>query len=153
MRPSPLNKPPGVWWWLAAAAVGLVAGVGGFTFIYAGGHSYLSNRPEVCVNCHIMRENYDSWGVSAHRGETCNDCHVPHFLPEKYFVKGENGFRHSWAFTFEDTQVIKIRDASLRIVNSNCRRCHGVMTDAVVANESDPPVDCARCHKGAGHVY
>ncbi len=46
-----------LWIWIALAGLfGGVAGLGGFTFTYAQGFSYLSNDPQACVNCHIMRE-------------------------------------------------------------------------------------------------
>ena len=62
-----------------AAAFGLLAGAGGFTVWYAEGASYLSNDPRACVNCHIMREQYDGWQKATHHAvATCNDCHVPH---------------------------------------------------------------------------
>ncbi len=66
---------------LLAALVGVLCGVGAYTFYYAKGASYLSNDPQACVNCHIMREQFDSWQKSSHHAAaTCNDCHVPHSL-------------------------------------------------------------------------
>jgi cytochrome c nitrite reductase small subunit len=38
-----------------ALSLGLAAGLGAFTFVYARGYSYLSNDPSACANCHIMR--------------------------------------------------------------------------------------------------
>ena len=35
-----------------AVLAGVAAGVGGFTFVYARGYSYLTNDPKACVNCH-----------------------------------------------------------------------------------------------------
>lgn len=139
--------------WAAVAAAGVAAGAGGFTFVYAKGYSYLSNKPEVCVNCHVMRDNYDGWGVSSHRGVTCNECHVPHGLVGKYAAKAESGFRHSWAFTFEDVQVIRANERSRYILNENCASCHSEMTAFICSPETRPPMDCIRCHRGAGHVF
>jgi hypothetical protein len=34
-----------------ATASGLVIGVGGYTFLYAKGSSYLTNNPAACANC------------------------------------------------------------------------------------------------------
>jgi len=59
-------------------SIGLAVGVGGYTFLYAGGGSYLTNNPAACANCHVMREHYDGWVASSHRSvATCNDCHTP----------------------------------------------------------------------------
>ncbi|HAM39824.1 MAG TPA: cytochrome c nitrite reductase small subunit, partial [Candidatus Omnitrophica bacterium] len=82
--------------WALCVMVGALVGVGTYTFRYAEGLSYLSNNPKACMNCHVMREHYDSWARSSHQtGATCNDCHVPHAFPEKYLVKMDNGWNHS----------------------------------------------------------
>lgn len=132
-------------------AVGVLVGLGGYTFVYARGYSYLSDDPLACVNCHIMRDNYKSWSVSSHRSVTCNDCHTPHQLAEKYLVKAEHGFAHSWAFTFGDPQVIQIKSRSLEVVEHNCASCHEptITSTFLVATSEDPT--CTRCHAGAGH--
>ena len=36
---------------VAAVLVGLTIGIGGYTFVYAKGYSYLSNDPQACANC------------------------------------------------------------------------------------------------------
>src|SRR5690242_21733876 len=85
---------------LLGIALGVLVGVGGFTFIYARGASYLTNDPRACVNCHIMREQFDGWVASSHRAvAVCNDCHAPHDFVGKYVTKAVNGFNHSFAFT------------------------------------------------------
>ncbi|MGH8065172.1 MAG: NapC/NirT family cytochrome c [Candidatus Entotheonellia bacterium] len=83
-----------------AAAMGLAIGVGGYTFLYAKGSSYLTDNPAACANCHIMREHYDGWVKSSHRAvAVCNDCHTPEGFMPKYITKASNGFWHSFAFT------------------------------------------------------
>ncbi|MFX3828794.1 NapC/NirT family cytochrome c, partial [Streptococcus suis] len=73
---------------LLCALLGIAMGAGGFTFVYGQGFSYLSNDPKACVNCHIMREQYDGWSRSSHHAvATCNDCHTPHALIPKYASK------------------------------------------------------------------
>ncbi|MFU8848719.1 MAG: hypothetical protein ACNA77_08385 [Opitutales bacterium] len=42
---------------LLAIVLGVLSGLGIFTFGYGQGASYLSNNPESCVNCHIMNES------------------------------------------------------------------------------------------------
>jgi cytochrome c nitrite reductase small subunit len=57
---------------------GLVIGLGGYTFLYARGASYLTDNPAACANCHIMQEQYDGWIKASHRAAAvCNDCHTP----------------------------------------------------------------------------
>ncbi len=111
---------------LVCALVGGVLGLGGYTFWYARGASYFSNNPQACVNCHIMREHYDSWQKSSHHAVAgCNDCHVPHDFVGKYLSKAENGFWHSKGFTLQDfPEPIRIKPRYARILQQNCIACH-----------------------------
>jgi len=87
---------------LVASAVGLgvLLGLGLFTFIYAEGFSYFTTDPKACANCHIMNSEYDSWVKSSHHiAATCVDCHLPHALVPKLVAKGVNGYHHSKGFT------------------------------------------------------
>ena len=51
---------------VVAAVIGVALGVGAYTFVYARGASYLTNDPNACANCHIMREQLDGWIASSH---------------------------------------------------------------------------------------
>jgi len=76
---------------VVGTALGLIAGIGGYTFVYAKGASYLTNDPAACANCHVMNEQYDAWLKSSHHAvAVCNDCHTPHALVPKYTTKGLN---------------------------------------------------------------
>ena len=71
-----------------AVLLGILAGVGGYTFVYAEGLSYMSSDPKVCANCHIMQPQYDSWQKSSHHAVAgCVDCHLPHDFVGKYVAK------------------------------------------------------------------
>jgi cytochrome c nitrite reductase small subunit len=133
-------------------ALGLLVGLGAYTFVYARGYSYLSDDPLACVNCHVMRENHSSWIVSSHRSVTCNGCHTPHQPVAKYLVKAENGFAHSFAFTFEDPQVIRIKSRSLGVVENNCRECHEVTIRGTFLEAAGGGQSCTRCHQNTGHA-
>jgi cytochrome c nitrite reductase small subunit len=135
--------------------VGVLLGTGAFTVRYAEGFSYLSNDPKACVNCHIMRDQYDGWQKASHHAvATCNDCHVPHRTLPKLLVKAENGFWHSKGFTLQDfPEPIRLRPVSLRILNRNCTDCHRDLVNDIVGhgvggNES---IDCVHCHASVGH--
>lgn len=141
--------------WFCVAAGGLLAGIGSFTFRYAEGFSYLSTDPKACVNCHIMRSQYDGWQKSSHHTvATCVDCHLPHEFVAKYIAKTENGFRHSKEFTaqtFEEPITIKPRGR--QILQENCVTCHSAMVHMLNLGEPEGPggVDCVHCHSGVGH--
>ncbi len=149
---------------MAAALVGLFVGAGAYTFVAARGASYLSDDPAVCVNCHIMREQYDGWRHASHHAvATCNDCHLPHDnVLHKYFVKASNGYHHSKAFTLQDfAEPIRIKPGNAKVLEANCLRCHGMLTSAITEHgtlgvPTDPTqkadlYGCARCHQAVGH--
>ena len=142
--------------WLAfAVAIGLAAGIGGYTFVYAHGASYLTNDPAACINCHVMREQYDGWIKSSHRAvAVCNDCHTPHDLVGKYATKGQNGFWHSFYFTtgaFPDP--IQITERNRRVTEAACRRCHADIVDQMIGGPGRNDVECLRCHRSVGHLH
>jgi cytochrome c nitrite reductase small subunit len=135
--------------------IGILAGAGGYTFYYAQGSSYLSNDPTVCVNCHIMREQYDGWQKASHHGfAVCNDCHVPHGLFGKWLTKFSNGYHHSEAFTLQNfNEPIRIRPESARVLNDNCLYCHRDFVREITAHRTtnDEELYCVRCHGSVGH--
>ncbi|HJW33110.1 MAG TPA: cytochrome c nitrite reductase small subunit [Holophagaceae bacterium] len=149
---------------VASLLVGLFVGSGLFTFITANGTSYLSNDPSVCVNCHIMQEQYDGWRHGSHHAvAVCNDCHLPHEnVAMKFYVKASNGYHHSKAFTFQDfAEPIRIKPGNAEVLENNCIRCHGELTGEITAHgtlgvPSDPTqkadlYGCVRCHGDVGH--
>ncbi len=149
---------------LASLGIGAAAGVGGFTFVAANGGSYLSDDPAACVNCHIMREQFDGWQHSSHHAvAVCNDCHLPHeSLAGKFAVKAANGYHHSRAFTLQDFhEPIAIKPANAGVLEANCIRCHGAFTAEISAHgtlgvPSDPTrgadlYGCVQCHQEVGH--
>lgn len=138
------------------AMAGILAGVGAYTFAYAKGGSYLLDDPQACVNCHVMRDQYDSWSHSSHKAvATCNSCHVPHDFLGKYATKLENGYSHSRAFTFQDfKEPIEMRPVSRNIVLNNCLECHQSVVSSITAlhTGSRDTLDCIACHRSVGHA-
>ncbi|MBU0678702.1 MAG: cytochrome c nitrite reductase small subunit [Verrucomicrobia bacterium] len=139
----------------AAIVLGLLIGVGGYTFQYAEGLSYFSKDPAACANCHIMQSQYDSWQKSSHHGvATCVDCHLPHEFIPKYIAKAENGYHHSRGFTFQDFhEPIMIKKKNRGILQENCMACHEDMVHNLVsgATSDADAVSCLHCHQSAGH--
>jgi cytochrome c nitrite reductase small subunit len=140
---------------LLAVVAGALIGLGGYTFVYARGYSYLSNDPKACTNCHVMNAQYDGWVKGSHKfAATCNDCHTPHNLAGKYTIKARNGFFHSLYFTtglFPDN--IQIAGTSRNVTENACRRCHGEISQAIDTGQHGDgrEVSCLRCHNSVGH--
>lgn len=139
-----------------AALLGVILGVGLFTFFYAGIGDYLQNDPASCKNCHVMNKEYDGWLKSSHHTvATCNDCHVPHDnVVHKYAVKAEDGVLHAAKFTFGNyPENIRIRDKNRKVTESTCIYCHGDFTDQITngSHQNGETLSCTRCHSEVGH--
>ncbi len=112
--------------------------------------SYLSDKPEACLNCHVMNNAYATWqhGSHAHVAE-CSDCHLPHQNPiaEKAF-QARDGLRHSYVFTFRlEPQALHLSEGAKPVVQENCLRCHAnQFMMARLASVSERR--CWDCHSG-----
>lgn len=138
--------------------IGVAAGVGAYTFLYAKGWSYLTDNAESCANCHVMQEQFDGWLRSSHRkAAVCNDCHTPANFLGKYGTKARNGFWHSFYFTtgwFEDN--IQMRPHSREIAEQACRKCHQEIVEAIEGPhtlKTAGSFSCIRCHRSVGHLH
>lgn len=154
--------PPRQWLLPVTILLGIFTGLGVYVFFVSNAVSYLSDKPETCMNCHVMTPQYASWLHSSHREKAnCNDCHVPHNnVLNKYFFKARDGMRHATWFTLRlEPQVIRIKHAGAAVVHQNCIRCHGKllidpMMQAVTRsdyyhNRTERP--CWECHRETPH--
>lgn len=145
--------------WIAAASLvlGAAVGMGGYTFVYADGGSYLSNAPAACANCHVMDEHHAAWMKGSHREvATCNDCHTPQGTVSRYLAKARSGLAHSVAFTaggYPDR--LTITNWGGQVAEQACRTCHAPMTAAIDAahggGEGEDGLSCVHCHADVGH--
>lgn len=134
---------------------GMLLGAGSYTVYTSGATAYLSDDPKACVNCHIMREQFDGWQKASHHAHAgCNSCHTPPGFFAKYLSKAENGYWHSKGFTLQDFhEPIRIREKNSRVLNANCRACHRELVAEVISHARDAGdrFDCIRCHANVGH--
>jgi cytochrome c nitrite reductase small subunit len=153
--------PPPHWRIPVIIVSGILTGLLIYTVYLSRAHSYLSDNPNACINCHIMAPQYATWNHSSHREVTnCNDCHVPHnnFL-NKYYFKAKDGLRHATIFTLRnEPQVIFIKEEGAEAVHKNCIRCHEeLLVDpklkAAVGNHEKHMTDrnCTECHREVPH--
>ncbi len=153
--------PPKIWRIPVIIVLGIFAGLFIFTVYLSKAHSYLSDDPKTCVNCHIMAPQYATWNHSSHRQVTnCNSCHVPHdnFF-NTYYFKAKDGLRHATVFTLRnEPQVIFIKEEGAEVVHQNCVRCHeNQLMDAqhssYIANYEAHRTDrkCWECHREVPH--
>ncbi len=128
--------------------IAILIGAGAYTVYYGQGYSYLSDDPSACMNCHVMEDMYLTWETSSHRDVTCNECHVPHGFIRQYTAKATDGIYHAAVFTFDEPQVIRLRESRYERISENCIRCHESMVAFI--NRGDGQL-CTDCHIGVGH--
>ncbi len=153
--------PPDNWKLPVLIAGAVFTGLFAYAFWISNAPSYLGDKPETCVNCHIMAPQYATWVHSSHREKTnCNDCHVPHNnIFNKYFFKAKDGMRHAAIFTLRsEPQVIFIKEASKKVVHKNCIRCHkDLITDPKLLGYNTNTQSfrmekkCWECHRETPH--
>lgn len=132
--------------------LGIAGGLGMAAIYLSRAPSYMLDKPETCVNCHVMNPSYLSWQHSSHaRVATCNDCHVPHdTVVRQYAFKAQDGLRHSSIFiAHAEPQVIRISEGAKPVVQQNCLRCHSQLTSGV--HQGDRL--CWDCHREVPHGF
>jgi cytochrome c nitrite reductase small subunit len=140
----------------AMILLGMLAGIGTFTFGYGQGAAYLSSNPAACANCHVMQDHYDAWQNSSHKDvATCNDCHLSHHPVGKWVVKADNGFFHSLAFTtgvYPDP--IRIKPRNKRVAQNACLYCHSDFVHNMLPEQpGGDMLSCVHCHSDVGHAH
>lgn len=137
---------------IGIAALLAVMGVGLYVTDFT---AYLGNNPTTCNNCHVMDAVYEGWYHGAHKNwAVCSDCHTPHALIPKYFVKALSGYHHVTAFSFgQIPDAIRAKESSRQVVQENCVRCHA---DTIANIEYGPMSDgtelyCFQCHRNVAH--
>ncbi|MBE0538452.1 MAG: cytochrome c nitrite reductase small subunit [Ignavibacterium sp.] len=153
--------PPPQWHFGVLIILGILTGLFFLVLRLANATSYISDKPETCINCHVMTPYYATWERSSHgRFTVCNDCHVPQDnMIKKYFFKASDGLRHSYVFTFRlEPQVIRIKEAGRNAVQQNCIRCHSnvihpislrAVSNQKIQEEGDGY--CWDCHREVPH--
>ncbi len=154
-------KPPVSWRLSVIVLMGIFTGIFFLLLHISRATSYLSDKPETCINCHVMYPHYASWAKGSHgQTATCSDCHVPqdNFF-RKYKTKASDGLWHATVFTMRwEPQVIQIRSNGINVVQENCIRCHLDLVDMVqlveVTGRSAAKNEgklCWDCHRETPH--
>jgi cytochrome c nitrite reductase small subunit len=139
---------------ISVIALIIVASVGVYVTDFT---AYLGNNSSTCNNCHVMDNVYEGWYHAGHKQwTTCNDCHTPHELVPKYWVKATSGYHHVTTFLFGDIPIaIRAKDSSKKVIQENCKRCHETTINNlkwdVMYNRSDTERCCFDCHRNEAH--
>jgi len=153
--------PPEEWRLPVIILLGAICGLGMYAMVESKAISYLSDDPKTCANCHVMTPQYATWQKSSHREvANCNDCHVPQDnVFKKYLFKAKDGLYHATVFTTRgEPEVIRMKEAGVKVVQSNCIRCHqDQVTDARLEvmvedhYENRTTRKCWECHQEVPH--
>jgi len=114
---------------------------------------YLGDNPTTCNNCHVMDAAYEGWYHGGHRPfAACNDCHVPHSLIPKYFVKARSGMNHVLHFTMGwIPEPLRAKPSTDEIIQENCIRCHTETVSMIADGQMDSGRYCFECHRSVAH--
>jgi nitrate/TMAO reductase-like tetraheme cytochrome c subunit len=133
---------------LAAAAVAAV-------MLYRT-YDYVQHDNDFCLSCHLMRDPYERFALSAHRDLGCKACHQPTFTARS---------------TMALTQVIEQPEAlqtHAEVPNQRCEDCHvtgdpekwqqiassaGHRIHLESADPSLRDVQCVKCHSSSVHEF
>lgn len=154
-------EPPSGWKPAVIILLGVFTGIAFLVVHSSEAHSYISDDPETCINCHVMYPQFASWAKSSHRETaTCAECHVPQDnVFSKYYVKGTDGARHAYVFTSRtEPQVIRIKQRGINVVQENCIRCHQDLVEMTriievtgSSHHEDTDNRCWDCHRDVPH--
>jgi nitrate/TMAO reductase-like tetraheme cytochrome c subunit len=95
---------------IALAVMILIAGVVNYKF-----YRYTQDDPNFCVSCHLMKNAFDAWSMSSHKGVNCHDCH--HLAPVEMV-----GLMHS--FIFKNLSAVPARHGKIIVGTHVCEKCH-----------------------------
>ena len=158
-----LSQLPDKWKLIFSIMLGIAVGLALYTVYISRAHSYLSDNPTTCINCHVMTPAYQSWSRSSHmQWASCNDCHVPQdSVFKQYFFKAKDGLRHAAVFTLgTEPQAPRPTPESSEVIMDNCIRCHTQLNTALVKTGSVTFEDvqhgngrlCWDCHRQTPHT-
>jgi len=142
--------------------LGVATGLTLYLLYISRAHTYLSEDPSACVNCHIMAPYYQSWQKSSHGPwTTCNDCHVPQDnIIRGYAFKAMDGLYHAAVFTFKaEPLAIRPRTPSYGAIMENCIRCHTQLNTEFIKSgmatykdvKEGKTLACWDCHREVTH--
>lgn len=106
-----------------------------------------------CASCHVMQQQYDTHGHSAHASLTnCGDCHIPHSLAYGAVEKAYAGAKDFIGVVLNtDPYEIHGSTHGKNLVQANCIRCHQSYLKQVGDTHLDGGRYCFDCHRNTPH--
>ncbi|NWF97449.1 MAG: NapC/NirT family cytochrome c [Nitrospirae bacterium] len=110
-----------------------------------------TEKSEYCGSCHVMQEEYVAWMHSgSHKQKVCVECHLPNDNRAlHYFWKTIDGLKDLLIFhSGKIPERIKLSAHGIKVVQSNCIRCHENMVMMIYKNRK-----CWECHRRIMHIH
>jgi cytochrome c nitrite reductase small subunit len=129
---------------------GALAGMILMALLIAGYHA--SATPGLCIACHSMAGDGETWQMSNHKQFACIECHMPPSgIATKIFYKIRVGLHDLWHETFRDYPAsLSISVKGREIAQGNCVRCHRSTIERISVFSGKEPL-CVRCHRRIVH--
>ncbi len=124
-------------------------------------YEYIENDPRFCTSCHLMREPYERWRVSAMHTQTCHKCHQQSLTEslslvfETLIYNPQNITKHAQVnpevclkcHGSGDPEWIQVLDTAghkIHFVSAgmNCTQCHGIELHVFKPSKEL----CTQCH-------
>ncbi len=105
-------------WWIAAAAVPCA-----LLLLPASSLYYHATAGEGCARCHEIRESWDVWRASTHRGVACSECHGDSLTGGLQFHLGNlrRIIKHAGG---DVPEQIRIKGLDVYAMLPRCQKCH-----------------------------
>jgi len=84
---------------------------------------YESGNGEACARCHEIRDSFENWQSSAHRGVPCKGCHGDAFTLDAQFHMN-NVRRVSTHLRGGPGEQVRIQDRDISRILERCKSCH-----------------------------
>lgn len=135
---------------------------------------YKENNPTFCMSCHLMKEAFDKWSISEHKGVNCHECHHltlmeqnqllislvlhnPKEVPARHgkiIVPWNYCVKCHWETNDKFPNAIKIYNSPGHAKHFfqehvECSKCHGYRLHQFTAE----PRFCVRCHPKNANVH
>jgi hypothetical protein len=139
----------------AAAVVALAAAAVGGVLLYRT-YDYVQHDNDFCMSCHLMRDPFDRFAQSEHRGLGCKACHQPTMVVRTQMAL---------------TQILENPEEIVthaHVPNAVCAECHirgnpekwrlisGAAGHRVHLESQDPTLrglQCVQCHASSLHEF
>jgi len=111
---------------------------------------YKENNPNFCMTCHLMKDAFDKWSISEHKGVNCHECHHLTLIEQNMLLVN---------LVLHNPKEVPKRHGEIIVPWKLCTKCHvdknEKFPNAVKIDKSpfhqkhffkNPGMECTKCH-------